>query len=154
MQRALGDLGARVIKVERPDGGDFARVYNDTVYGVSAHFVGLNRNKESIAVDLASAEGRAVLDGLIARADVFIKTSPAGPSQHPCVRRESASSAGALHRRRADLDESGRESEPSVARLRRAPEALAARAPGEPERELPRRVGPVRRSAPPLAVGG
>jgi hypothetical protein len=55
--RNLADLGARVIKVERIDGGDFARGYDHVVHGTGAHFVWLNRGKESIAVDLKSAEG-------------------------------------------------------------------------------------------------
>ena len=53
--RNLADLGARVIKVERVDGGDFARSYDHVVHGTGAHFVWLNRGKESIAVDLSSA---------------------------------------------------------------------------------------------------
>ena len=70
--RQLADLGARVIKVERPDGGDFARYYDRTVKGLSSHFVWLNRGKESVAVDVKSDEGRRVLDALIATADVFL----------------------------------------------------------------------------------
>jgi crotonobetainyl-CoA:carnitine CoA-transferase CaiB-like acyl-CoA transferase len=71
--RQLADLGARVIKIERPGGGDFARGYDATVRGMSSHFVWLNRNKESIALDLAEAAGRETLAKLIARADVFIQ---------------------------------------------------------------------------------
>ena len=50
--RHLADLGARVIKVERPDRGDFARDYDDAVHGLASHFVWLNRSKESVALDL------------------------------------------------------------------------------------------------------
>jgi itaconate CoA-transferase len=70
--RHLADLGARVIKVERPDGGDFARHFDTTVNGLASHFVWLNRGKESIALDLKSADGRDVLHRLLARADVFL----------------------------------------------------------------------------------
>ncbi|MFD1019689.1 CaiB/BaiF CoA transferase family protein [Thalassobacillus hwangdonensis] len=69
--RQLADLGARVIKVERED-GDFARGYDQTVNGMSSHFVWLNRSKESIALDLKSEHGKQALDGLLAEADVFI----------------------------------------------------------------------------------
>jgi crotonobetainyl-CoA:carnitine CoA-transferase CaiB-like acyl-CoA transferase len=70
--RHLADLGARVIKVERADGGDFARRYDTAVNGIASHFVWLNRGKESIALDLKSPDGRGVLHQLLARADVFL----------------------------------------------------------------------------------
>jgi len=70
--RHLADLGARVIKVERPDGGDFARHFDTAVNGMASHFVWLNRGKESLALDLKSADGRDVLHRLLARADVFL----------------------------------------------------------------------------------
>ena len=70
--RHLADLGARVIKIERPDGGDFARAYDDAVRGEASHFVWLNRGKESIALDLKSPRGREVLSRLLERADVFL----------------------------------------------------------------------------------
>jgi itaconate CoA-transferase len=59
--RHLAELGADVIKVERVDGGDFARGYDDFVQGLASHFVWLNRGKRSLAVDLKSDDGRAVL---------------------------------------------------------------------------------------------
>jgi itaconate CoA-transferase len=71
--RQLGDLGARVIKVERPGGGDFARGYDHAVNGSSSYFVWLNRGKESVELDVKSTEGRAALDALIARADVVVQ---------------------------------------------------------------------------------
>ncbi|MFJ4716543.1 CaiB/BaiF CoA transferase family protein [Streptomyces sp. NPDC088785] len=71
--RQLADLGARVIKIERPDGGDFARRYDTTVDGESSYFVWLNRSKESLTLDVKSAAGRAVLDELLADADVFVQ---------------------------------------------------------------------------------
>lgn len=70
--RHLADLGARVVKVERVDGGDFARGYDHAVRGLASHFVWLNRGKESLAVDLKSPDGRAVLAALLDRADVFL----------------------------------------------------------------------------------
>jgi crotonobetainyl-CoA:carnitine CoA-transferase CaiB-like acyl-CoA transferase len=70
--RHLADLGARVVKVERPDGGDFGRHYDRAVRGMASHFVWLNRGKESVAVDLKSEEGREVLGRLLERADVFL----------------------------------------------------------------------------------
>ncbi|WP_037367645.1 CaiB/BaiF CoA transferase family protein [Amycolatopsis orientalis] len=76
--RTLADLGARVIKVERTDGGDFAREYDHVVHGTGAHFVWLNRGKESLAVDLKTEEGRDVVRRLIARADVFVQNLAPG----------------------------------------------------------------------------
>src|SRR5699024_250904 len=62
--RQLADLGARVIKIERPEVGDFARGYDTTVNGLSSHFVWINRNKESLALDLKSADGLKILHEL------------------------------------------------------------------------------------------
>lgn len=76
--RQLADLGARVIKVERPDGGDFARGYDRSVRGMSSHFVWLNRSKESITLDLKSPAGQGVLERLVARADVFVQNLAPG----------------------------------------------------------------------------
>ncbi|MET9267321.1 CaiB/BaiF CoA-transferase family protein [Amycolatopsis sp. NPDC004079] len=76
--RTLADLGARVIKVERADGGDFAREYDHVVHGTGAHFVWLNRGKESLAIDLKTAEGRDAVHHLIAQADVFIQNLAPG----------------------------------------------------------------------------
>ncbi|MFF4598940.1 CaiB/BaiF CoA transferase family protein [Amycolatopsis sp. NPDC001319] len=76
--RQLADLGARVIKVERPGSGDFARSYDATVRGLSSHFVWLNRNKESIALDLKQPGQRRVLDALLERADVFVQNLAPG----------------------------------------------------------------------------
>jgi itaconate CoA-transferase len=71
--RQLADLGARVIKIERPGGGDFARGYDTVVKGLSSHFVWLNRGKESLTLDLKRPDGKQVLDRLLARADVFVQ---------------------------------------------------------------------------------
>jgi hypothetical protein len=71
--RQLADLGARVIKIERPDGGDFARGYDATVNGMSSHFVWTNRSKESLTLDLKRPESQFVLDRLLAKTDVFVQ---------------------------------------------------------------------------------
>jgi itaconate CoA-transferase len=71
--RQLADLGARVIKIERPDGGDFARGYDESVYGNSSYFVWLNRGKESVALDLKTDDGHAILGELLDRADVLVQ---------------------------------------------------------------------------------
>jgi crotonobetainyl-CoA:carnitine CoA-transferase CaiB-like acyl-CoA transferase len=71
--RQLADLGARVIKIERPGGGDFARGYDTTVLGQASYFVWLNRGKESVALDVKSAEGAQALAALLAGADVFLQ---------------------------------------------------------------------------------
>ena len=70
--RQLADLGARVVKVERPGVGDFARGYDEKVNGLSSWFVWLNRTKESVALDLKADTGREALRRLVARADVFL----------------------------------------------------------------------------------
>ena len=71
--RQLADLGARVIKIERPDGGDFARGYDATVNGMSSQFVWTNRSKESLTLDLKRPESQAVLDRLLPKTDVFVQ---------------------------------------------------------------------------------
>jgi itaconate CoA-transferase len=76
--RQLADLGARVIKVERPQVGDFARGYDRTVKGLSSHFVWLNRSKESLALDLKQDGAREVLNRLLERADVFVQNLAPG----------------------------------------------------------------------------
>jgi itaconate CoA-transferase len=76
--RQLADLGARVIKIERPGTGDFARGYDTTVRGLSSHFVWLNRSKQSLTLDLKRLEARDVLARLIARADVFVQNLAPG----------------------------------------------------------------------------
>ena len=78
--RHLADLGARVIKIERPRVGDFARDYDQTVMGLSSHFVWLNRSKESLALDVKHARSQDILERLIERADVFIQNLAPGAS--------------------------------------------------------------------------
>lgn len=70
--RQFADLGAEVIKIERPDGGDFARGYDGALNGLSAYFAWLNRGKRSIALDVKLNRDHAVCAELIARADVFV----------------------------------------------------------------------------------
>jgi CoA:oxalate CoA-transferase len=69
----LADLGARVIKVERPDGGDDARAYGPFINGQSAYFASINRGKQSIALDLKDPGDRAIFEALVARADVLVE---------------------------------------------------------------------------------
>ena len=76
--RQLADLGARVIKLERRDGGDFARAYDTAVKGLSAHFVWLNRSKESLTVDLKHPAAVEILARLLQRADVFVQNLAPG----------------------------------------------------------------------------
>ncbi|MFE6777914.1 CaiB/BaiF CoA transferase family protein [Streptomyces sp. NPDC057702] len=79
--RQLADLGARVIKVERPGGGDFARDYDHEVRGQSAYFVWCNRGKESVVLDLKDAADRALLDRLLDAADVFVQNLAPGAAE-------------------------------------------------------------------------
>jgi itaconate CoA-transferase len=79
--RQLADLGARVIKIERPGGGDFARGYDRSVLGQSSYFVWLNRGKESVELDVKSADGQAALSALLARADVFVQNLAPGAAE-------------------------------------------------------------------------
>jgi len=95
--RHLADLGARVIKIERPGEGDFARAYDATVHGQASHFVWLNRGKESIELDLGSDRGREVALALADRADVVISNLAPGAMDRLGL------GATALRARRHDL---------------------------------------------------
>ncbi|MFZ5557095.1 MAG: CaiB/BaiF CoA transferase family protein [Pseudomonadota bacterium] len=79
--RQLADLGARVIKIERPGGGDFARGYDTTVLGQSSHFVWLNRSKESLTLDMKHPQAAGVMARLLAKADVFIQNLAPGAAE-------------------------------------------------------------------------
>jgi crotonobetainyl-CoA:carnitine CoA-transferase CaiB-like acyl-CoA transferase len=79
--RHLVDLGADVVKVERPGGGDFARGYDSAVRGLSAYFVWLNRGKRSIVLDLKDPAGRRAFDLLLDRADVFVHNQGPGAAE-------------------------------------------------------------------------
>lgn len=76
--RQLADLGARIIKIERPGKGDFARSYDTRARGMSSHFVWTNRSKESLTLDLKSPEGMDVLSKLIEGADVLVQNLAPG----------------------------------------------------------------------------
>jgi len=79
--RQLADLGARVIKVERPGTGDFARVYDESVQGLASYFVWANRSKESICLDLKQPEGLEILRRLVIDADVFVQNLAPGAAK-------------------------------------------------------------------------
>jgi itaconate CoA-transferase len=79
--RQLADLGARVIKIERPEVGDFARGYDETVKGMSSHFVWLNRSKESLTLDLKHSGATQILERLLERADVVIQNLAPGAAR-------------------------------------------------------------------------
>ena len=76
--RQLADLGARVIKIERPGVGDFARAYDTRVYGLASHFVWCNRSKESLTLDVKHPEARRILDRLVGQADVLVQNLAPG----------------------------------------------------------------------------
>lgn len=76
--RQLADLGARVIKVERPGSGDFARAYDERVHGMASHFVWCNRSKESLTLDVKAPQARDVLDRLLDDADVLVQNLAPG----------------------------------------------------------------------------
>jgi crotonobetainyl-CoA:carnitine CoA-transferase CaiB-like acyl-CoA transferase len=79
--RQLADLGARVIKIERPKVGDFARHYDDRVRGLSSYFVWANRSKESFTLDLKHADAPKILASLIERADVLVQNLAPGATR-------------------------------------------------------------------------
>ena len=76
--RQLADLGARVVKIERPGSGDAARGYDRTVHGLSSHFVWVNRSKESLALDVKHPAAKEILVRLLAQADVFVQNLAPG----------------------------------------------------------------------------
>ena len=76
--RQLADLGARVIKVERPGTGDFARAYDERVNGMASHFVWTNRSKESLTLDVKHPEAQKVLEKLLEEADVLVQNLAPG----------------------------------------------------------------------------
>ncbi len=79
--RQLADLGARVVKIERPGVGDFARDYDETVQGMASHFVWLNRSKESLTLDLKHPEAIPIVHRLLENADVFIQNLAPGATE-------------------------------------------------------------------------
>jgi itaconate CoA-transferase len=87
--RQLADLGARVIKIERPKVGDFARNYDETVKGMSSHFVWLNRSKESLTLNLKHARAAEILERLLERADILIQNLAPGAARRLGLAAES-----------------------------------------------------------------
>jgi itaconate CoA-transferase len=79
--RQLAELGARVVKIERPGSGDASRGYDRTVKGLSSHFVWTNRSKESLALDVKHPGARDILERLVARADVFLQNLAPGAAE-------------------------------------------------------------------------
>ncbi|MEU8675908.1 CaiB/BaiF CoA-transferase family protein [Streptomyces sp. NPDC048560] len=102
--RQLADLGARVVKIERPDGGDFARGYDTAARGLASHFVWCNRGKESVAVDLKDPRGLAVVRQLIGEADVFVQNLAQGAAARLGL---DAATLCAAHPRLVAVDISG-----------------------------------------------
>jgi len=89
--RHLADLGARVIKVERPGVGDFARSYDTRTRGLASHFVWVNRSKESLTLDIKHPQGRAVLEALMAKADVVVQNLAPGAAARAGISWEALS---------------------------------------------------------------
>ncbi|QNE78240.1 CoA transferase [Streptomyces finlayi] len=102
--RQLADLGARVVKIERPDGGDFARGYDTAARGLASHFVWCNRGKESVAIDLKDPRGLAVVRQLVAGADVFVQNLAQGAAARLGL---DAATLCAAHPRLVAVDISG-----------------------------------------------
>ncbi|MGW1816540.1 CaiB/BaiF CoA transferase family protein [Streptomyces sp. NPDC002125] len=102
--RQLADLGARVVKIERPDGGDFARGYDTAARGLASHFVWCNRGKESVAVDLKDPRGLEVVRRLVAGADVFVQNLAQGAAARLGL---DAATLCAAHPRLVAVDISG-----------------------------------------------
>ncbi len=79
--RLLGDLGAEIIKIERPGRGDFGRHWDSAINGLSSYFVWLNRNKKSVTINLKTREGKRILDKMLKKSDVFIQNLGPGGIQ-------------------------------------------------------------------------
>lgn len=79
--RQLADLGAKVIKIERPDGGDFARHYDTRAQGLSSHFIWTNRSKQSLSLDIKTPAGKDILLDLLKTADVFVQNLAPGAAR-------------------------------------------------------------------------
>lgn len=95
--RQLADLGARVIKIERPGSGDFARAYDERVHGMASHFVWCNRSKESVTLDLKAPQAKDVLERLLGDADVLVQNLAPGAADRLGL------SFDALHERYPEL---------------------------------------------------
>jgi itaconate CoA-transferase len=93
--RHLADLGARVIKIERPGVGDFARAYDERVRGMASHFVWTNRSKESLTLDLKAPQAAEILDRLVAKADVLVQNLAPGAAARLGLSYEAVSAKNA-----------------------------------------------------------
>ncbi|WP_405538455.1 CoA transferase [Streptomyces sp. NBC_00075] len=102
--RQLADLGARVIKIERVDGGDFARGYDTTAHGLASHFVWCNRGKESLALDVKDPRGLDVVRRLLTGTDVFVQNLAQGAAARLGL---DAATLCAAHPRLVAVDISG-----------------------------------------------
>ncbi|WP_369032860.1 CaiB/BaiF CoA transferase family protein [Streptomyces adonidis] len=102
--RQLADLGARVIKIERVDGGDFARGYDTAAHGLASHFVWCNRGKESLALDVKDPRGLDVVRRLLTGADVFVQNLAQGAAARLGL---DAATLCAAHPRLVAVDISG-----------------------------------------------
>jgi itaconate CoA-transferase len=91
--RHLADMGADVIKIERPGDGDFARAYDDYVNGMCSHFIWLNRGKRSVTLDVKNKDARAALDTLISGADVLVQNLAPGAAARLGLTHEALSAA-------------------------------------------------------------
>ncbi len=87
--RHLADWGARVIKIERPEVGDFARQYDTVMNGLSSQFIWANRSKESLAMDIKTEDGKEALEELLKRADVFIQNLAPGAAMRQALDAQS-----------------------------------------------------------------
>ncbi|WP_123026534.1 CaiB/BaiF CoA transferase family protein [Mycolicibacterium stellerae] len=113
--RTLADLGARVIKIENPRGGDFTRDYDDVVNGMAAHFVWANRGKESVSLDLKRPAGMEIMHRMLASADVLISNLTPGATRRLGI---DAESLKARHPRLVSLEISGYGSDGPMAHKR------------------------------------
>ncbi|WP_198655395.1 CaiB/BaiF CoA transferase family protein [Streptomyces geranii] len=102
--RQLADLGARVVKIERVDGGDFARAYDTAAHGLASHFVWCNRGKESLALDVKDPRGLDVVRRLVAGVDVFVQNLAHGAAARLGL---DAATLCAAHPRLVAVDISG-----------------------------------------------
>lgn len=102
--RMLGDLGAQVVKVEHPGGGDFTRAYDRSVHGLAAHYVWLNRNKRSLTLDLKHPRAAEVVERLLGSADVVGQNLAPGAADRLGI---AATQVVARHPRTVAVDVSG-----------------------------------------------
>ena len=96
--RQLADQGARVIKIERPGVGDFARGYDERVHGLSSHFVWTNRSKESLTLNLKHDASEPILSDLLAEADVLVQNLAPGAAARRRPRAGAVAPAQAVRR--------------------------------------------------------